>query len=120
VDVLKANASVENINAMRAASPTGGALGQASDSDIKLLQAKSGALDPASKYFVRDLADYTRSLLRTVHGVGAGDDIFFREWPITVETVKQLDKETLQDMLAARGGVGGLPADVLQAIAERK
>lgn len=78
--VLTAMASVENINAMRQASPTGGALGAASDADLKLLRDKGGALDPNSPYYERDLADYTRMLLRTIHGQKAGDEIFEREW----------------------------------------
>ena len=76
VEVLKANASAENIAAMRAASPTGAALGGVSDKDLILLASKSGALDPASPNFERDLDDYERTVLRLVHGVEAGDRIF--------------------------------------------
>lgn len=73
---LKSIASIENITAMRKASPTGAALGAASDKDIELLKNKHGALDPASPNYERDLMDYTRALLRTVHGDAAGDAIF--------------------------------------------
>lgn len=73
---LKAIASIENITAMRRASPTGAALGAASDKDIELLKNKHGVLDPASPNYERDLLDYTRALLRTVHGDEAGDAIF--------------------------------------------
>lgn len=76
VESLKAIASSENINAMRQASPTGGALGNTSDADLKLLQNKAGALNPQSPTFDRDLADYERTLLRIVHGPEAGDIIF--------------------------------------------
>lgn len=75
-DSLKAIASIENINAMRRASPTGAALGAASDRDIELLKQKHGALDPASPNYQRDLMDYTRALMRTVHGNEAGERIF--------------------------------------------
>lgn len=61
---------------MRAASPTGAALGGVSDKDLALLASKSGALDPASPNFERDLDDYERTVLRLVHGVEAGDRIF--------------------------------------------
>ena len=61
---------------MRAASPTGAALGGVSDKDLILLASKSGALDPASPNFERDLDDYERTVLRLVHGVEAGDRIF--------------------------------------------
>lgn len=76
VEVLQSMAAAENINAMRQASPTGGALGNASDADIKLLKFKSGVLDPKSPNFERDLDDYERQLLRTIHGIEEGDRIF--------------------------------------------
>lgn len=76
VETLKSNAKIENLQAMRAASPTGGALGAVSDSENAMLAAKAGALDPDSPNFARDLDDYERSLLRTIHGKEAGDAIF--------------------------------------------
>lgn len=76
VESLKAIASSENINAMRQSSPTGGALGNTSDADLRLLQNKAGALNPQSPTFERDLADYERTLLRIVHGPEAGDIIY--------------------------------------------
>ena len=76
VAALQANASAENIAAMRAASPSGAALGGVSDRDIQLLADKSGALNPASPNFARDLDDYERTVLRLVHGKEAGDRIF--------------------------------------------
>ncbi len=78
VDAIRAVAASENINAMRQASPTGGALGNASDADIKLLKDKAGALDPNAgrETFLRQLDDYERTLLRIVHGVEVGDQIF--------------------------------------------
>ncbi|SFJ65487.1 hypothetical protein, partial [Aerobium aerolatum] len=76
VDVLKANARIENLQAMREASPTGGALGNVSDSEGAMLAAKSGALDPDSPTFERDLEDYERTMLRIVHGHQAGDAVF--------------------------------------------
>ena len=70
------NATIESLNAMRAASPTGGALGAVSDSENKMLAAKAGALDPSSPNFARDLDDYELTLLKTVHGAEAGERIF--------------------------------------------
>lgn len=81
VDVLKSNAKVENLNAMRQASPTGGALGNVTEKEADMLAAKSGALDPASPYFERDLADYELTLLRTVHGFDEGNRIFAELYP---------------------------------------
>ncbi|WP_127524081.1 hypothetical protein [Mesorhizobium sp. Z1-4] len=75
-DVLKSLAAAENLNAMRQSSPTGGALGNVTEKELKLLQDKSGALDPNSPTFIRDLEDYERTLLRTIHGREVGDAIF--------------------------------------------
>jgi hypothetical protein len=76
VDVLKANATLGTLQAMREASPTGGALGAVTAPELIILQDKIGSLDPASPNFERDLADYTRTLLQTVHGATEGDRIF--------------------------------------------
>ena len=80
VDVLKANATIENLQAMRNESPTGGALGNVTEGEGRMLQAQAGALDPASPNFERDLLDYTRTLLRTVHGKEVGDAIFEQKY----------------------------------------
>ena len=97
VEVLKSNAKVENLQAMRAASPTGGALGAVSDSENAMLAAKAGALDPSSPTFLRDLDDYERTLLRIVHGKDAGDAIFS-------QTRQMQDGPTDDDLLKKYGG----------------
>lgn len=76
VDVLKATATIENLTAMRLASPTGGALGALTEKEGAMLAAKAGALDPASQNFLRDLADYELTLLQTIHGPAEGQAIF--------------------------------------------
>jgi hypothetical protein len=76
VDVLKAQAVASNLQAMRDASPTGGALGQVTAPELKLLADKSGALNPNSPTFLRDLEDYERTLLETIHGREEGRRIF--------------------------------------------
>ena len=45
LDTIKANVGFGKLNAMRAASPTGGALGQVSEREIAFLQASEGSLD---------------------------------------------------------------------------
>lgn len=76
VQVLKSQATIENLNAMRAASPTGGALGNVTEGEGRMLAAKSGALDPSSPTFQRDLDDYELTLLQVVHGPQEGQRIF--------------------------------------------
>jgi hypothetical protein len=45
LETIKANIGFDKLQAMREASPTGGALGAISDMENKLLQAVQGALD---------------------------------------------------------------------------
>lgn len=75
-EVLKSVASAEALNAMRRQSKTGGALGNVTEKELKLLSEQAGALDPRSPNFERDLKDYTRNILRTIHGPAEGDRIF--------------------------------------------
>lgn len=94
VDVLKSNATVENLNAMRAASPTGGALGSVTEKEGAMLAAKSGALDPKSPYFDRDLADYELTLLRTIHGNTEGSRLFDEMYPGGVAGITGTKRDT--------------------------
>jgi hypothetical protein len=90
VGVLKSNATVSNLQAMRDASPTGGALGAVTAPELVLLQDKSGALDPASPNFLRDLADYELTLLTTIHGPVDGKRIFDATRPQPTVTTSTL------------------------------
>lgn len=81
LSVLTSNATVQNLNAMRAASPTGGALGNVTEGEGRMLAAMSGALDPASPNFERDLDDYERVLLEVVHGPEMGRQIYEQSRP---------------------------------------
>jgi hypothetical protein len=91
VSSMKSIAAAENLQAMRAARPTGGALGKDSDADIKLLQDKPGALDPASPRYPEMLDDYERTLLRIVHGPQAGDAIYEQTRPGAAPGQSQAD-----------------------------
>lgn len=103
VGVLTSNATVENLNAMRAASPTGGALGSVTEKEGAMLAAKSGALDPNSPNFARDLEDYERTLLRVVHGQAKGDEIF-----------NQTRKPVSDDIRAAQDAIAkGAPREMV-------
>lgn len=80
VAVLTANAKVENLQAMRNESPTGGALGSVTKDETKMLADQAGALDPASPNIERDILDYTRTLLQVIHGKETGDAIFEQKY----------------------------------------
>lgn len=89
VETLKANASIENLNAMRQQSPTGGALGSVTEKENAMLANKLGALDPAAPNFPQQLDDYERTLLEIVHGPQDGREIYetTRPPPLAGETV---------------------------------
>ena len=72
LDGIRANIGFDKLQAMRAASPTGGALGQVSDSENKLLQSTLGSLTQAQS---RDQFKYTLDRLENqyldiIHGKG--------------------------------------------------
>lgn len=81
VNVLKSQAQVETLNAMRRQSPTGGALGSVTERELSMLSAKAGALDPSadSETFKAALDDYQRTLYEIVHGYDAGRKLFAEE-----------------------------------------
>lgn len=96
VDVLKSNATIENLTAMRQASPTGGALGSVTEKEGAMLAAAAGAIDPnAGKDQVeKQLENYERTLLRVIHGPKVGDAIFEQtrqEKPISEMTDEELE-----------------------------
>lgn len=76
VGVLTSNATIQNLNAMRQQSPTGGALGSVTEKEGAMLAAASGAIDPASPNFPQQLDNYERTLLEVVHGPEAGKRIY--------------------------------------------
>lgn len=78
VAVLKANATIENLNAMRRQSQTGGALGNVTEKEGAMLASAAGALDPnaSPQQFKSALDNYYRTLLRIVNGPEAGDKMF--------------------------------------------
>jgi len=99
VAALQSIAASENIQAMREASKTGGALGNASDADIQLLKDKAGALNPASPNFPQMLDDYERTLLRIVHGPEAGDRLFEESRPAgTVAPAEEEVEQILREL----------------------
>jgi hypothetical protein len=78
VSVLKSNATIENLQAMRSSSPTGAGLGNVTQQENQMLAAAAGALDPSAgpNRFREALDNYERTLLRIVHGPEEGDRLF--------------------------------------------
>jgi len=72
IDSVKANAGFDKLQAMREASPTGGALGQVSDKEIRFLQSVFGSLDqdqsPEQLKYNLELFRYVYNSM--IHGEG--------------------------------------------------
>lgn len=73
---VKSNITMDSLQAARAASPTGAALGAVSDKEGELLANKIGSLDPSSPTFDRDILDVQKTYLQTVYGQDAGSKLF--------------------------------------------
>lgn len=74
LDSVKANVGFDKLQAMRAASPTGGALGGISNQEMAMLQATAGKLDPRLPQEVLEdnLKRLTNQYNDIVHGPGNG------------------------------------------------
>ena len=72
LDTIKANIGFDKLQAMRAASPTGGALGQVSERENVLLQSTFGSLaqSQSEDQFKRNLQRLRNVYLDTIHGAG--------------------------------------------------
>jgi len=72
IDTIKANVGFDKLQAMREASPTGGALGQVSDFENRLLQAVLSNLDQAQseQQFLDNLEIVEGVYADIVHGKG--------------------------------------------------
>lgn len=66
VNTIKANVSFDKLQQMREASPTGGALGQVSDFENRLLQATQGTLDPYQSDLLLESLNQIDSLIPLV------------------------------------------------------
>lgn len=74
LDSVKANVGFDQLSAMRAASPTGGALGAISDVENKLLQSTLGSLSQSQSpdQFLYNLKRLKNVQLDIIHGPGKG------------------------------------------------
>lgn len=73
---IKANAGFDQLSAMRAASPTGGALGSVSENENKLLQSVIGSLEQSQseQQFKDNLRRVKNTYLDIIHGKGKGPE----------------------------------------------
>jgi hypothetical protein len=113
---IGANISFQNLAQMRAASPTGGALGAVSDSEQKMLQNAWGALEQSQSegQFKTNLGRVRAIFERTVHGRVLTPQERKSGGPMTGERAKGLRDE------AAAAIAGGAPKDaVLQRLKDQ-
>lgn len=78
LDSVKANIGFDKLQEMRAASPTGGALGQVSDAENKLLQATAGKLDTSmpEEMLLDNMKRLYNQYNDIIHGKGNGPQRF--------------------------------------------
>ncbi|HHY50171.1 MAG TPA: hypothetical protein GYA10_10535 [Alphaproteobacteria bacterium] len=73
LEPIRANISFEQLQAMRDASPTGGALGQVTVRELELLESVLGNIDPeAGPQVVDDIKRLKNIYLDVIHGAGNG------------------------------------------------
>jgi hypothetical protein len=74
LDTLKASASFDRLQAMREASPTGGALGSVSENELRLLQSSMGSLDVRQNPEIlrENIKRFVNITNDIVHGQGQG------------------------------------------------
>lgn len=91
LDSVKANIGFQALQAMREASPTGGALGQVSDSENKLLQSRFGALEigQSPKQLIENLKKVRQ---RIVENFGITRSAFENEYGEEVGAVEEAAK----------------------------
>jgi len=82
VQTLRSNLAFDRLQKMRDRSKTGGALGQVSNIELKLLESSVAALDPGSKNFKEQLAEVRHqyeNFRRSLLGLEPDSDRYFQE-----------------------------------------
>lgn len=76
LDTVKANVGFEQLNQMRQASPTGGALGAVSDTEIRLLSSVIASLEQSQspEQFADNLRRVKNTYLDIIHGPNGGPE----------------------------------------------
>lgn len=83
---IKANAGFDKLQAMRASSPTGAALGNVSDTETKLLQSVIGSLEQSQgpQQLIDNLKRVKNTYMDIIHGPGKGpprEELNFQQDP---------------------------------------
>lgn len=107
LSTVKANVSFDKINQMRQASPTGGALGNVTEGEHKLLSSSIAALEQSQSesQFKTNLGRVRAAFERSVHGRALSAKERKSGGPMTMDRAKGLRDE------AAAAIAGGAPKD---------
>lgn len=83
LDTIGANTAFETLQQMRQDSPTGGAVGNVSDSDMRLLRSTIASLRPeqGTDKFQRDLSTVLRSYQKVLYKIPGGKEAY-HEWRV--------------------------------------
>lgn len=83
LDTIGGNTAFETLQQMRQDSPTGGAVGNVSDADMRLLRSTIASLDPGqgTAKFQKDLATVLRSYQKVVYGLPGGKQAY-HDWRV--------------------------------------
>lgn len=103
LDTIGGNTAFETLQQMRQDSPTGGAVGNVSDADMRLLRSTIASLDPGqgNDKFQKDLSTVLRSYQKVLYGLPGGREAY-HGW-----RVKWLGYDPAKKAPAAKSKAGG-------------
>jgi len=104
LDTIGANIAFEGLQAMREASPTGGALGNVTVRELELLQATAGNIDPRQSptQLRQNLRELQTLYLNTIHGEG--------KWSLDAQGNVVVTEGGAVNLRTGGGGTGAAPA----------
>lgn len=113
IDTVKANIGFNELQKMRAASPTGGALGQVSERELAYLQSVEGNLDigRGNKPLVDALTAIINSSKNWQNTVASDSGSSNTDSPNTQSNLSEQDMATVEDMRAQN-----IPDDVIEQV----
>lgn len=118
LDTIRSNVGFDRLQQMRAASPTGGALGQVSERENILLQSTIGSLaqTQSKAQFLRNLKRVKEIYLDTIHGKGNRPK---KPDPVIVGTGPDIGAMSAEQIVELLQGNPDLPTDRLRAAQDR-
>lgn len=112
LEPIKNMIALDNLTALRQASPTGGALGNVSNAEGQRLEQKWGLLNAEQDPQIteRNLVELTKDYLDTVYGSDSQIDKLVTEKKVSLEQARQAKAEKYQTLAEIMGGQQASPA----------